>query len=462
MSRIAKIAILRIEPTGVTTNYIRRLNPGKVADLTSLSLRRYRRGSAKCPTFADVQSRIYGLLRGCDLIGYNLKCFTIPFLAAETARQASQTATANQNNSAAQLDLLLTQFGNFVENATDGDEAKILSTGLSVRATNAPIGQLPQVTNFTVSAGAAVASLEVSVDRRAESVLVRVGESSVLQYNSAHVEPPTGADAKYGRSAFIHPLWTPAGIVATDQFPPDHLHQSGVFLAHTKTEFSGRTPNFWDLLGGTGCVRFKTVKNTTSGPIFGELVAEHEHVDMSAPNGKVALVETWSVRVWNVDGRDAGFWICDLTSTLNCATPDPLRLLKYHYGGMALRGARSWDAEHARFLTSEGKDRGAGNHTRPRWCDLFGPVGDQTAGIAFLTHPANFRAPEPLRIHPTMPYMVYSPSHLGDWEITPGTPHVSRYQFVIHDGNLPETTTNRLWLNFAKPLVPSVVPGSHP
>ena len=77
----------------------------------------------------------------------------VKFLAAETARQASQTATANQNNSAAQLDLLLTQFGNFVENATDGDEAKILSTGLSVRATNAPIGQLPQVTNFTVSAG---------------------------------------------------------------------------------------------------------------------------------------------------------------------------------------------------------------------------------------------------------------------------------------------------------------------
>ncbi len=33
MSRIAKIAILRIEPTGVTTNYIRRLNPGKVAGL---------------------------------------------------------------------------------------------------------------------------------------------------------------------------------------------------------------------------------------------------------------------------------------------------------------------------------------------------------------------------------------------------------------------------------------------
>jgi hypothetical protein len=133
-------------------------------------------------------------------------------------------------------------------------------------------------------------------------------------------------------------------------------------------------------------------------------------------------------------------------------------LLKHHYGGMALRGARSWDAGHAHILTSGGKDRIAGNHTHPRWCDLFGPVGDRTAGIAFLTHPANFRAPEPLRIHPTMPYMVYSPSHLGDWEITPGTPHVSRYRFVVHDGSLPEATTNRLWLNFAEPLVPSVVP----
>ena len=39
---------------------------------------------------ADVQSRIDGLLRGCDLIGYNLKCFTIPFLAAEFERAGAR------------------------------------------------------------------------------------------------------------------------------------------------------------------------------------------------------------------------------------------------------------------------------------------------------------------------------------------------------------------------------------
>ena len=346
---------------------------------------------------------------------------------------------------------------------TGGKELPIpsqIETGTPPRLCWVMRGELPAGSKrfYRIDAGAAVTGPEVSVDRRQDSLVVRVDESPVLQYNTAHVEPPAGADAKYGRSAFIHPCWTPSGTVVTDQFPPDHLHQSGLFLAHTKTEFEGRTPNFWDLLGGTGQVRFKEVKGTSSGPVFGELRVEHEHMDLSAPDGKVALVETWSVRVWNIGGRDADFWVCDVTSILNCATPSPLRLLKYHYGGMALRGARSWDADHARFLTSEGKDRLAGNHTRPRWCDLSGPIGDRMAGIAFLTHPANFRAPEPLRIHPTMPYMVYSPSHLGDWEITPDKPHVSRYQFVIHDGNMPEPTANWLWLNFAEPLVASVVP----
>jgi hypothetical protein len=125
---------------------------------------------------------------------------------------------------------------------------------------------------------------------------------------------------------------------------------------------------------------------------------------------------------------------------------------------MALRGARNWDEKQCRFQTSEGKDRIAGNHTRPRWCDLSGPVGEQTAGLAFLASPGNFRAPEPLRIHPTMPYMVYTPSYLGDWEITPGQPHVSRYRFVPHDGDMPAATTDALWLNFAQPLVATMGP----
>ena len=72
-----------------------------------------------------------------------------------------------------------------------------------------------------------------------------------------------------------------------------------------------------------------------------------------------------------------------------------------------------------------------------------------------MTHPTNFRFPEPLRIHPTMPYMVYTPSFLGNWEITPAAPHNSRYRFVIHDGNLSAETLQHLWQDYAQsPVLP--------
>jgi hypothetical protein len=299
----------------------------------------------------------------------------------------------------------------------------------------------------------APADRRVTVDTsQPECVTIRIGDARVLQYNIAHVMPPAGIDPRYGRSGHIHPAWTPSGAVVTDEFPPDHAHQSGLFLAFVKTAFEGRTPDFWNLLGGTGRVRSKGVTRTAVGTVFGEFEAVHEHVDESATPAKVALEETWNVRIWNVGGPDAGYWICDLTSRITCVTNSPLHLPQYHYGGMALRGARQWGGDHAHFQTAEGLDRIAGNHTRPWWCDLSGSVNAATAGILFITHPDNFRAPEPLRIHPAMPYMVYTPSFPGEWDIKPGEPHVSRYRFVFHDGTLPTETANRLQREFAAPL----------
>lgn len=380
---------------------------------------------------------------------------TVAFEAGDRARLDPSVSIALEPALAAGRSLRLVE-------TTNGQETPVPS---QVESGNPPRlwwimrGEIPARSKRTyrIDQGNSVAGPEVAVVREERQLDVRIGKNSVLRYNTAHVEPPAGADPKYGRSAHIHPVWTPSGAVVTDEFPPDHLHQSGIFLAYTKTEVEGRTPNFWDLLGGTGRVRFKGVRSTVGGAVFGEMRVDQEHVDLTVPGGKVALQETWAVRVWNVGGPEAGYWIWDITSELNCATPSPLQLKQYYYGGMALRGARDWDAAHCRFLTSEGKDRLAGNHTRPNWCDLTGPVGEGTAGLTFLTYPGNLRFPEPLRIHPTMPYMVYTPSQLGDWEIVPAKPHVSRYRFVIHDGDLPAKTADRLWQDWTQPLVASVV-----
>jgi hypothetical protein len=78
------------------------------------------------------------------------------------------------------------------------------------------------------------------------------------------------------------------------------------------------------------------------------------------------------------------------------------------------------------------------------------PSQASIAGIALLTHPRNFRFPEPLRIHPSMPYMVYTPSQLGDWSIDPGIASTSRYRWVVHDGDLPPESIERIWQAFAR------------
>jgi hypothetical protein len=299
----------------------------------------------------------------------------------------------------------------------------------------------------------------VDSDRTVEAVWE---SKPLLRYNKAHVEPAEGVNPRFGRSAHLHPVWTTSGAIVTDELPPDHLHQSGIFLAYTKTQFEGRDVDFWNLGGGKGRVRFKSLTSATNGPIFGQIRTVQEHVDLlaasdkseigKATGGKVALTEAWDLRIWNV-GQQHGYWMFDVNSTASCASDSPLILPEYHYGGMAIRAAREWTPQHVQFLTSDGDERIKGNHTRPKWCDIRGLVDGKFAGVTMMTHPANFRFPEPLRIHPTMPYMVYTPSFLGDWQISPGKPHASRYRFVIHSEQPPAETLDRLWQDFAQPLV---------
>ena len=63
--------------------------------------------------------------------------------AANTARLESASKTSLMDDAEAGLDQLLTKLANYIESTTTGDESKILSSGMSVRAKKTPIGQLP-------------------------------------------------------------------------------------------------------------------------------------------------------------------------------------------------------------------------------------------------------------------------------------------------------------------------------
>jgi hypothetical protein len=290
----------------------------------------------------------------------------------------------------------------------------------------------------------------VSVQQEGGAVAVRQGEQPVLRYRAARVAPPEGMDARYGRSGYIHPVWTPGGTIVSDEFPPDHPHQDGVFLAYVKTEFEGRQPDFWNLLGGSGFVRCAGVESTYEGAVCAGFRARHEHVDATVAGGKTALIETWDVCVWRTVEGEAGRRF-DITSRIECAADSPLTLKQFHYGGMAFRGARSWTGENVWFTTPEGLSREEGNHRRVPWVDLSGRAGEAIAGVTVFSDPGNFRFPEPVRLHPTMPYFVFTPAVLGDWSIEPGRAHVSRYHYFVHDGAFAKETAERVWREIADP-----------
>src|SRR4051812_42569810 len=308
----------------------------------------------------------------------------------------------------------------------------------------------------------------VTSDDDGEHIKLKVGDRPVLQYNAAMVESPRGIEPYYRRNGQIHPLFTPSGGMVTDDFPPDHAHQHGVFFAWVNTTFERRHLDFWNQKEQTGGVRHVATLGTASGPVFGEFRVKLRHDDLSAPGGpRPVLDEVWTVRAYAL--KDV--FLVDFESTQSCAGADPLTINKYHYGGMGLRGNREWfdptvkgnDApDPARsgrsdFLTDEGKDRGTGNHTRPRWVDLSGKIDAGSGGVALLDHPGNFRFPQPIRLHPNKPYFCFAPMVLGSFEIAPGRPYLSRYRIVVHDGPPDAGALGRFWNDYADPPAVRVV-----
>jgi hypothetical protein len=265
-------------------------------------------------------------------------------------------------------------------------------------------------------------------------------------------QPPSATiRTSFLRAGYMHPVFTPSGKIVTDDYPDDHPHQHGVFFAWTKTEFEGRHPDFWNMGDGTGAVQLEKIEEVHGGAQQATFKAHLRHIDLSAPQPKTALNEVWDVTVHRAVSGLSRYAMFDIVSTQQCATSSPLILPDYRYGGIGIRGHRNWRMKpNVSFLTSEGKDRIAGDDTPARWCAMDGRVDGQPVGIAALCHPSNFRAPQPLRIHPDDPYFNFSPSKRGDWEITPGKSYISRYRFLAYDGEVSAPELNRLWDDYGK------------
>ena len=320
-----------------------------------------------------------------------------------------------------------------------------------------------KIRRYEVCSGAAENSPPpVTVRDDGERLLVDVSGKPVFAYNCATVPSPDPKHPYYARSGYLHAVYTPAGHVLTDDFNPEHAHQHGVMFAWRKGTFEGRATNPWHQAEKHGRVEHVKVEELGDGPVFGRFTTKLRQLDLTAPDGpKPILDETWNVRVANL----SKCFVFDIEMIQTCAGKSPYTVEKVHYGALAVRGSREWNGRPAvyDFLTDLGKTRETGDQTRAKWVDFTGPAGGgkaggkKSAGIVVMCHPDNFRFPQPVRLHPWMPYFCFTPASLGAFEITPERPYVSRFRFVCHDGRLTAEELEGLWEDYSRPAETKLV-----
>jgi len=291
---------------------------------------------------------------------------------------------------------------------------------------------------------------EVQYQKDDNTIVIQNSGRDVLSYFHDYNTLPDGLDLDYKRGGYIHPVFSPGGVVLTNHLNVDlHPHHYGIWSAWTRTEFQGRNPDFWNIHNNTGRVdNIEGLEEMWQGPVFAGFRSKHFFEDFSGDEPVIALNEEWEVRVFK---SPEGFHMFDLVVTQTANTSAPLILPEYRYGGVGFRGHADWDdPDNCTFLTSDGLGRD-GHASRVNWTHIGGHSDGNLAGIAIMSHPFNFRHPQPVRIHPDEPFFNYAPQQLGDMSIEPGSPYVVRYRYITYDGEPDPEKLDEMWNDFAYP-----------
>jgi len=280
-----------------------------------------------------------------------------------------------------------------------------------------------------------------------------VNGKQVIGLQTGKKELPAEIEPVFRRGGYIFPVLSPSGLSVADDYPLNHKHHHGIWAAWTKTEFEGRKPDFWNMGDKTGTVLLEGIKNSESGTVFASLESRNIYYDLSISPNKKVLNEDWEIKVYNISNIERPYYVFDLELKQNLADTSVLKLPEYLYGGLGFRGNGAWNGESkTNFLSSEGKDRTNGHASNSRWIHIGGEIGGKLTGITILSHPDNFRSPQPMRIHPSEPFFCYAPSQAGPFEINRAKTYIARYRFIVYDGKPDIEFNNNLWSDYANNL----------
>ncbi|GAB3168005.1 DUF6807 domain-containing protein [Telluribacter humicola] len=313
-----------------------------------------------------------------------------------------------------------------------------------------------RVTYHLVAGQATPSKNSPQIEKKPEGVQVRVGNKPVFFYQAQEVLPPN-TPSHYSRSGFIHPLYSPAGQVLTDDFPVGHTHQHALFAAWVNTTFKNSFVDFWNQHLKKGTIEHVQVLDTQQGPVAAQLKTELRYKSLEF--GEV-LREVWTVTVYPF----TDYFLFDIEQLQTNTSADTLHINKYTYGGMAFRGSREWnrtDSAHYsnrwHILTDQNKTLADANHTHARWVDASGQVDGKMTGLTVFGFPSNHRYPQAIRVHPDMPYWCYSPMVDGAFDIAPGASYQNRYRYYVHNGSPDPKIIKQIQTDITEPIMVNII-----
>ncbi|MEM1325648.1 MAG: PmoA family protein [Bacteroidota bacterium] len=306
---------------------------------------------------------------------------------------------------------------------------------------------------------ASISTSSIPSQQPRQDIFIQQNNQDVVGYQFILKSPSFQTDFDYTTSGFLHPIRSPKGVLLTDDFPIGHTHHNGIFHAWVNTTFRSQKVDFWNRQLGSGKVN--------SYPRNDSVIYEaYENgstfwVDHLVHNG---IIEGEEIPVL-MEARHHRYYplkqgyIIDIQTIQRNISSDTLFVNQYHYGGMAVRMSKAWNPKDSSYfeqpmhiLTSEGITRDTANHTRPDWICAYGKIENQSAGLVIMNDPHNFRTPQFVRVHPTMPYFCYTPTVNAGFAIAPMEQYEARYRFYVFDGAVDEERIEQLWKDYEQPM----------
>lgn len=263
----------------------------------------------------------------------------------------------------------------------------------------------------------------------------------------------TGAPKPY-----CYPIIGPTGKPVTRNFPTrevegesrDHPHHRSLWF--TFGEVSG--VDFWTESAAGGKIVHREFEKLVSGPVYGRIVARD---DWMSGEGKKVCEDTRDLRIY----RTASGRVMDFEITIR-ATDGPVTFVDTKEGMFGIRVACSMEVNRGKghIENARGDKDGAAWGKQAEWCDYYGPVDDETVGIAIMDHPTSFRYPTYWHVR-TYGLFAANPFGLkaftngriedGSYTIPAGGEITFRYRIFIHKGTTQEARLAEAYQGYSKP-----------